>query len=54
MGLWTTVLVVFLLFGGFLQATGAGDFFIGLALAVAGRLKGGPPRWPSSRAASSG
>lgn len=44
MGLWTRVLVVFILFGGFLQVSGAGKFFIDLALALTGRLHGGPAK----------
>ncbi len=44
MGLWTSILVVFLLFGGFLQASGAGRFFIRLALALTGHLRGGPAK----------
>ncbi len=44
MGLWTSILVVFILFGGFLQASGAGRFFIDLALALTGHLRGGPAK----------
>ena len=44
MGLWTRILVVFLLFGGFLQASGAGSFFIDLALSLTGHLRGGPAK----------
>lgn len=44
MGLWTSILVVFILFGGFLQASGAGRFFIDVAMAVAGHLRGGPAK----------
>ena len=44
MGLWTSILVVFILFGGFLQASGAGRFFITLAMAAAGHLRGGPAK----------
>ncbi len=44
MRLWTRILVVFLLFGGFLHASGAGRFFIELALALAGHLRGGPAK----------
>ncbi|HXV61129.1 MAG TPA: TRAP transporter fused permease subunit [Vicinamibacteria bacterium] len=44
MSLWTRILVVFVLFGGFLQVSGAGKFFIDLALSVAGHLPGGPAK----------
>ena len=44
MGLWTSILVVFILFGGFLQASGAGQFFIDLALGLTGHLRGGPAK----------
>jgi len=44
MGLWTRILVVFILFGGFLQASGAGDFFIKFALALTGHMRGGPAK----------
>lgn len=44
MGLWTRILVVFILFGGFLHASGAGRFFIDLALALTGHLRGGPAK----------
>ena len=44
MGLWTRVLVVFMLFGGFLQVSGAGRFFVRLALALTGHLRGGPAK----------
>lgn len=41
MGLWTRILVAFILFGGFLQVSGAGKFFIDLALGLTGHLQGG-------------
>ena len=41
MGLWTRILVAFILFGGFLQVSGAGKFFIDIALALTGHLPGG-------------
>lgn len=41
MGLWTRILVAFILFGGFLQVSGAGKFFIDLALSLTGHLQGG-------------
>lgn len=44
MGLWTRILVVFILFGGFLQASGAGKFFIDFALSLTGHLRGGPAK----------
>lgn len=44
MGLWTRVLVVFILFGGFLQVSGAGRFFIDFALSLTGHLRGGPAK----------
>lgn len=44
MRLWTRVLVVFIVFGAFLQASGAGRFFIRLALALTGHLRGGPAK----------
>ena len=44
MGLWTRILVAFILFGGFLQASGAGKFFIDVALALTGHLQGGPAK----------
>ena len=44
MRLWTRVLVVFILFGAFLQACRAGRFFINLALALTGHLRGGPAK----------
>ena len=47
-GLWGTVIGVvatlvagFIIFGGFLRATGAGDFFNNLALATVGFMRGG-------------
>ena len=37
-----TFVIVFILFGAFLDKLGAGDFFIRLALALTGRRRGGP------------
>lgn len=37
-----TFIVIFMIFGGLLDASGAGQFFIKLALSVGGRLKSGP------------
>lgn len=39
---YATYVMPFLLFGAFLQTSGAGDFFIDLASSVAGRVPGGP------------
>ena len=44
MRLWTRILVVFIVFGAFLQTCGAGRFFIDLALALTGHLRGGPAK----------
>ncbi len=38
----STFVIVFILFGAFLDKLGAGDFFIQLALALTGRRRGGP------------
>ncbi len=40
-GVVTTVVAGFIIFGGFLRALGASDFFTNLALALAGSLRGG-------------
>ncbi len=37
-----TFVIVFIIFGAFLDKLGAGDFFTKLALALTGRLRGGP------------
>ena len=37
-----TFVIVFIIFGAFLDKLGAGDFFISLALALTGRRRGGP------------
>lgn len=39
---FATYVMPFLIFGAFLQKSGAGDFFINLASALAGRIAGGP------------
>ncbi|MBW1737388.1 MAG: TRAP transporter fused permease subunit [Deltaproteobacteria bacterium] len=44
MGLWTRILVVFILFGGFLKCSGAGQFFIDFALSITGHMRGGPAK----------
>jgi len=38
----STFVIIFILFGAFLDKLGAGDFFINLALSLSGRVKGGP------------
>ncbi|MFB9136744.1 TRAP transporter permease [Vibrio olivae] len=38
------VVFMFVLFGAFLQVTGAGQFFIDMAFAVAGKYRGGPAK----------
>jgi len=40
----STYLILFITFGAFLQASGAGEYFIKFALAVAGRARGGPAK----------
>ena len=37
-----TFIIIFILFGAFLDKLGAGEFFINLALTLTGRVKGGP------------
>ncbi|MFH0913975.1 MAG: TRAP transporter fused permease subunit, partial [Chloroflexota bacterium] len=39
-----TIILAFIIFGAFLQASGAARIFIDLALAVAGRYRGGPAK----------
>jgi len=39
---YATYVMPFLIFGAFLQTSGAGDFFIDLAASLAGRVSGGP------------
>lgn len=43
-GISATLIIMFILFGEFLLASGAGEFFIGLALALAGKYRGGPAK----------
>jgi TRAP-type uncharacterized transport system fused permease subunit len=58
LGVAATFIFVFVLFGAFLEVTGAGKFFIDLAYAATGRQRGGPakaaviarPAWARSRA----
>ena len=40
----STIVMAFMLFSGFLQVSGAGDFFIKLGMAIAGRYRGGPAK----------
>lgn len=40
----STIVIAFMLFSGFLQVSGAGDFFIRLGVAIAGRYRGGPAK----------
>ena len=44
LGVAATVVFIFVLFGAFLEMTGAGKFFIDLAYAAAGRQRGGPAK----------
>ncbi len=44
LGVAATVVFIFVLFGAFLETTGAGKFFIDLAYAAAGRQRGGPAK----------
>ena len=44
LGVAATVVFTFVLFGAFLETTGAGRFFIDLAYAAAGRQRGGPAK----------
>jgi TRAP transporter 4TM/12TM fusion protein len=44
LGVAATFVFVFVLFGAFLEVTGAGRFFIDLACAVTGRQRGGPAK----------
>ena len=44
LGVSATVVFVFILFGAMYQASGAGDLFIGLSLALFGKLVGGPAK----------
>lgn len=44
LGVAATFVFVFVLFGAFLEATGAGKFFIDLAYAATGRQRGGPAK----------
>ncbi|MEI4194782.1 TRAP transporter permease [Roseovarius sp. E0-M6] len=44
LGVAATFVFIFVLFGAFLEATGAGKFFIDLAYAATGRQRGGPAK----------
>jgi len=44
LGVAATFVYIFVLFGAFLEVTGAGQFFIDLAYAFAGRQRGGPAK----------
>jgi TRAP transporter 4TM/12TM fusion protein len=44
LGIAVGTVFIFVLFGAFLEVTGAGQFFIDLAFAVAGRFRGGPAK----------
>lgn len=44
LGVAATYIFIFVLFGAFLEATGAGKFFIDLAYAATGRQRGGPAK----------
>jgi TRAP transporter 4TM/12TM fusion protein len=42
--MFSTLLIVFLIFGAFLEVSGAGGFFIKLAMALVGHVRGGPAK----------
>ncbi len=44
LGVSSTVIVVFIIFGSFLLVSGAGSFFIDLGLALFGKYRGGPAK----------
>ena len=44
------IVIGFLVFGATLQSSGGGRFFIDLAFATLGRVRGGQPKWRSLRA----
>jgi len=44
LGVVVEFVVLFIVFGAFLQKTGGGDFFVKLAFALTGRMKGGPAK----------
>lgn len=44
LGIASTTVFIFVLFGAFLEVTGAGKFFIDMAFAIAGKYRGGPAK----------
>ena len=44
LGIAATTVFIFVLFGAFLEVTGAGKFFIDLSFAIAGKYRGGPAK----------
>lgn len=44
LGIAATTVFIFVLFGAFLEVTGAGKFFIDLAFSIAGKYRGGPAK----------
>lgn len=54
LGVAATFVFVFVLFGSFLEVTGAGQFFISLAYAITGRQRGGPAKAAVLASASMG
>ena len=44
LGVVVTIVFLFILFGAFLDKGGGGQFFVNLAVALAGRLRGGPAK----------
>ena len=44
LGIAATTVFIFVLFGAFLEVTGAGKFFIDLAFLIAGKYRGGPAK----------
>ncbi len=44
LGVSATYIFIFLLFGSFLEKSGAGEFFIKMAVALTGRFRGGPAK----------
>ena len=44
LGISSTVIVVFIIFGSFLLVSGAGSFFIDMGLSLFGKYRGGPAK----------
>ncbi|HYH01704.1 MAG TPA: TRAP transporter fused permease subunit [Bacillota bacterium] len=44
LGIAATYIIIFVIFGAFLEAFGGGKFFIDIAYAIAGRFRGGPAK----------